>query len=314
MNKKKYLLFSLLFSAFWGSLLLTGCNKDDSSEQKAKEKQLLQEYVSKNYPNATPQADGLYFILDSAKTTLDAKPDSGDYVLIEYTGKVLSTGKIIQSTDSAVAQQNGIYNSEILYGMTKSQLSPYDFLYGMYEGIKMMKEGQTATLLIPSDLALGGYEYTNVPKYSTLIYTIHLKKIIHDPVAYEREQINNFLKNTTLTPADSTNSGLYYYKKVQTSGTVIKNGDVITVSYVGKFLDGRVFMRDTATNVTLTASTVLNPGFNEGLRYMKKGEEAVFIAPYYLGFGSYGGTQPYALTYYITIPAYTTLWYDVKVN
>ncbi|MDP4187711.1 MAG: FKBP-type peptidyl-prolyl cis-trans isomerase [Bacteroidota bacterium] len=312
MNKKKYLLFSLLFSAFWGSLLFTGCNKDDSSEQKAKEKQLLQEYVSKNYPNATPQKDGLYFILDSAKTTLDAKPDSGDFVLVEFTGKVLSTGKTILTTDSAVAQQNGLYNSEIVYGNSKFQLSPYNFLYGVYEGIKLMKEGQTATLLIPSDLALGEYEYTNVPKYSTLIYTVHLVKIIHDPVAYERQQINNFLKSTPLTPADSTNSGLYYYKKVQSSGSVIKNGDVISVSYVGKYLDGRTFLCDTATNVKLTASTVLNSGFDEGLRCMKKGEESVFIVPYYLGF--YGGTAPYALTYYVTIPAYTTLLYDVKVN
>lgn len=312
MNKKKYLLFSLLFSAFWGSLLFTGCNKDDSSEQKAKEKQLLQEYVSKNYPNATPQADGLYFILDSANTTLDAKPDSGDFVLVEFTAKVLSTGKTILTTDSTVAQQNGLYNSSIVYGNSKFQLSPYNFMYGVYEGIKMMKEGQTATLLIPYDLALGEGEYTNVPKYSTLIYTLHLVKIIHDPVAYERQQINNFLKSTPLTEADSTNTGLYHYTKVQGTGNVIKNGDVISVSYIGKYLDGRTFWKDTASNMTLTASTLVNYGFNEGLRYMKKGEEAVFIAPYYLGFD--GGTEPYAFTYYVTIPAYTTLLYDVKVN
>lgn len=87
-----------------------------------------------------------------------------------------------------------------------------------------------------------------------------------------------------------------------------ENGDEVEVHYTGTLLDGTQFdsSRDRGTpfKFTLGQGQVIK-GWDEGIRTMKKGENAIFTIPPELAYGK-SGSPP-------TIPADATLQFDVEL-
>lgn len=96
------------------------------------------------------------------------------------------------------------------------------------------------------------------------------------------------------------------------SGPAAKNGDKLTVNYVGTLKDGTKFDssidRGTPFTFTLGAGQVIK-GWDEGLLGMKTGEERKLTVPAELGYGAQSPSPK--------IPANSTLIFDVtllKIN
>jgi|GEM_PF-1925661 len=130
----------------------------------------------------------------------------------------------------------------------------------------------------------------------------------------ENEQIIQQYITANNLQMQTTNSGLRYaITYVSPQGKAPQKGDQIVMSYVGKLTNGTVF--DTALvdpnrflrfpfNVNATKPV----GLDEMAGYMKAGDSAKAILPFYLGLGRD--------TFVIkgnTIPAYSVLVFDLKL-
>ena len=173
-----------------------------------------------------------------------------------------------------------------------------------------MREGGKASFILPSQLAYGknGYPSLNVPPFTTIIIDVELIKVIHDPIAYEKTQMDKFVADSI--PAGKTfevlDSGVYHIIDTTGTGALPVNSNIVTFVYSAKLLNGNVVSGKTSYSYTLGATSIL-AGLDLGIRKMKQGEYAWVIIPYSQGYGE----QP---SYYgISFPPFTTLVYYIHI-
>ena len=110
--------------------------------------------------------------------------------------------------------------------------------------------------------------------------------------------------------ARDTPSGLRYLIRTPGTGTATpQKGQVVTVNYEGRFLDGEKVFDASSThggpfNVRIGESVVI-AGWDEGIRSMKQGEKRTLIVPYWLGYGEKGIAGQ--------IPRRATLVFDIEL-
>ena len=99
-----------------------------------------------------------------------------------------------------------------------------------------------------------------------------------------------FLKKNKIN-VEPTESGLYYVMTEEGNGEKPEVGQLVTVHYTGKLLDGTVFdssvERDQPFQFPLGLGRVI-AGWDEGIALMSKGEKGVLYIPYYLAYGDRG--------------------------
>jgi FKBP-type peptidyl-prolyl cis-trans isomerase len=118
-----------------------------------------------------------------------------------------------------------------------------------------------------------------------------------------------FLAKTNAEPGVVALPGVSYkvLKSGPTDGVHPNRGDSITVRYVGRFKDGKVFNTspdDGKTPTTFDLSKLI-PGWVATLRLMRPGDQWRLTIPAYLAYGS-AGKSPY-------IPPESTLVFDVEL-
>ncbi len=147
----KYLYFKLILISFLG--FTVSCRNEEK-----KELELLQLYLDEHNIATDPKESGLYYIETYAGD--GEQPVYGDYVTIDYEGRLIN-GEIFDSS----------YERGTTFSFT---VGSGNIIRGMNEGIRYMKNGGSATLIIPSSLGYGSEATQKVPAYSTLIFDIVL--------------------------------------------------------------------------------------------------------------------------------------------
>ena len=296
-----------LFYTLLLAVLISGCGNNEEEELKERERRALEQYLIENNITVEPTASGLYYL--PAYQGDGIKPEGMDYVEIEFTG-ILVDGTIFATTYDTLAVAEDLYSEYVVYGPRRFRL---DYLLkGMTEGLSLMNEGGIATLIIPSDLALGSSSSYLIPSYSTLIYDLKLTTVIEDPDAYETALIQEWLDSNNIDRLASTDS-VYYLEEVAGEGEFISTGDVISVLYEGYYLDGRVF----DANINEEEYTFSFPGeymiegWNKGLRLMKNGSKGTLLIPYKLGYGENGLVDQQGVT---RVGPYMTILFDVEIT
>jgi len=164
----KLILFGLLIVTF-SQLLFVGCLEEDNKDYYAEEMKLLQQFLEQNDITVEPTASGLYFLPSDTGTGEYA--EIGDSVSIYYAGFNL-IGSIIATNIESVAIEYGVEDFFTDYSPFTFKLGEEGYVVeGIEEGLTYMREGGTATMIIPSPIA--------IPEtYTTLLYDIELIEVI----------------------------------------------------------------------------------------------------------------------------------------
>ncbi len=294
-----------VFSAFL-IIAVSSCIKDETANQKADEKRILDNYIMTNYPGITPASSGLYYIEEVAGTG-----DSAVYtnwVEIKYTGRLVYNNSVVMSSDIQVAKDNNFYSAGVYYGPARLILGNIS-IPGLNIGISMMKEGGKARLILPSDLALGSRSAQNIPAYSSIIFDVELVKVIPDIREYEKGLMMDYLLANEIS-TDTTSTGVYFKETTAGTGELPVASDKVTVTYVGKFLNGTVFDgAGTSFTISIGYGEAI-PGFEAGVKMIRKGGTGTVVIPNNYAYGEYGRVDS---NYRTVIPPFSTLVFDITV-
>lgn len=134
----------------------------------------------------------------------------------------------------------------------------------------------------------------------------------------EKQSIQEWLKDKQLK-AEEIN-GVYYIKTKEGFGEIPKSGQTVSVNYVGRLLNGKLF--DTNVEKVAQAENAIQqgreytpisftvgkhqmiPGFETATANMKLGEKGTVVIPFNSGYGERSMGH---------IPAYSTLVFDIEL-
>lgn len=252
------------------------------------------------------------------------KADSG----LLYKIHENNSAKKAQAGDYLTVEMSYYTNEDSLLFDSRGQTFPLRlekpvFAGDINEALSLMGEGDSATFVIRADsFLIKNAKLSQLPNFVTekskVIFHVRLHNIqtLEELEAEEKQKIQiakdkeaqlilEYLNENNL-PIDPMESGLYVIIKRPGKGRKPNTGDQVVVHYSGKFLDGTVFdssyERNKPLNFKLGYGQVIN-GLDLGVAEMSVGEEAIFIIPSHLGYGSGRGE----------IPPFTPLIFEVKL-
>lgn len=194
-------------------------------------------------------------------------PKDGDIVTMHYVAS------LPDGTEIGNSNQTGEPIKAIL---GRNQLLP-----GWEEGLKRMKAGGKARMVLPPELAFGTEGYGMVPPDSTIILVIEILNIEVPPTAvpYSEEDLT------------TTDSGLQYYDFQTGVGEPAKNGDIVTNNFKLWVMTDpeNLYVGSSEGNQPISfeigVGDTVFPGWEEGNLDMQIGGKRLLIIPPELGFG-----------------------------
>jgi FKBP-type peptidyl-prolyl cis-trans isomerase 2 len=79
----------------------------------------------------------------------------GDFIRIDYVGRVSGTDEIFDLTREDVAKERGIYNPKFKYGSIPVIIGARHVVKGLEEGLKKMKVGERKRIVVKPENAFG---------------------------------------------------------------------------------------------------------------------------------------------------------------
>ena len=130
--------------------------------------------------------------------------------------------------------------------------------------------------------------------------------------ASDEKTLNDYFASHNIK-ATKTASGIYYTTEAEGSGEKILPGKTVSIKYVGKTLDGKVFDANTGPDAKhnnefsfMVGRGDVIPGMEEGVLLMKKGGKSTIYIPSELGYGADGAGD--------VIPPYAVLIFEVEIT
>ncbi|MGB0918659.1 MAG: FKBP-type peptidyl-prolyl cis-trans isomerase [Flavobacteriales bacterium] len=212
-------------------------------------------------------ASGLKYII--WKKGDGTQAESGDKVSVHYAGRLLDGSPFDDSYKRGKPFSFPLGGGRVIKGWD--------------EGIAYLNVGDSATLIIPSELGYGSADRPTIPANSTLIFDVQLMDVkkVAKPVPYETAGFDTI----------STGTGLRYIRLNTTEGTAVTAGSTVAVHYTGYLNDGTVFDSSISRGEPISFPIGVNrviKGWDEGIALLKVGEKARLLIPSHLAYGERG--------------------------
>ena len=145
---------------------------------KASEEGKINTYVEKNNLEPLKTASGLQYIITEEGT--GEKPVAGDTVQVNYTGALIATGDVFDTSVKEVAEKSNIFNAMRPYEPAKFAIGVRQVIPGWDEGLLLLPKGTKAKLIIPSELGYGerGDGRGVIPPFAPLVFDIELVDVL----------------------------------------------------------------------------------------------------------------------------------------
>src|SRR5690606_13960775 len=159
----------------------------------ASEEGKINTYIAKNNLKPLKTASGLQYVIIEEGT--GEKPAAGDTVQVNYTGALVATGDVFDTSIKEVAEKNDIFNAMRPYEPAKFAIGVRQVIPGWDEGLLLLPKGSKAKLIIPSELGYGerGDGRGVIPPFAPLVFDIELVDILK-PAAQDSTTQDNTTK------------------------------------------------------------------------------------------------------------------------
>lgn len=254
--------------------------------------------------------------------------------------------KILEKGKGRAAQMSDIIEGtltlssgdSVLFALDKSekifQISESIYPGDLNEGFLKLHEGDSAVFYVPVD-SLVKYMGGGMPDFVTdyMVYAIKVNKLYTEEELQQEEMLAMAEARQNETPAiekyladhnlkaQPDENGLYFIQTKKGTGKVVEQGQEVSVNYVGKRLDGKIFdtnLEDVAmaNDMFMPGRTYepmtfragvgqMIPGFDMAVLKMNKGSKATVIIPFDLAYGPRPVSED--------LPAFTTLVFEIEL-
>lgn len=134
-------------------------------------------WLNDEYPNRETTESGLMYVITEQGD--GPAPEQGDSINVQYVGKFID-GKVFDTSWEQVAKDNNIYNPQRPYAPLPLTCGVGQVIPGWDEGLQLLNQGGSATLIIPPHLAYGERGYPGfIPPNSTLVFDVTLVNVVN---------------------------------------------------------------------------------------------------------------------------------------
>lgn len=123
----------------------------------------IEDYLYQNEIEAIEHESGIRYVI-TEEALGEFSPTLYEQVRLGLKGTVLSTGTVFMDE---IVEPRADFSSRVV-----------NFPHGVLIALQLMKEGDKATLYVPSTLAYGTRSYSNLPANSIVIFEVHLIEIL----------------------------------------------------------------------------------------------------------------------------------------
>ncbi len=257
-----------------------------------------------------------------------SKTSTGIYYKLHYIGEEVNPPK---PTDYVTLTLRYLTPDDSLFfaGYRTFQLTEPEFRGSVDECFLMLSEGDSASFIIDANNFFTKTLKTSLPpflsKNSSMKVEIRMDEIrsaaqyeqdkeeflkwIEDFGEYEKMILAKFIKEEKIE-VEPTENGIYYVTIIEGTGKPVEPGDLVTVNYEGKFLNGKFFDSTTKRNqpfeFVFGSEMQVIPGIEDAIGRMREGEKAVVIIPSDLAWGERGSSTG-------IIPPFTSVIYEIEL-
>ncbi len=218
------------------------------------------------------------------------------------SGKVGKDGDVITFDLAIKNAKDSIIKSSFLEGKPYTIPLQKGTFKGSFENaLYHIAEGDSTTVFVSSDSLFKKMEQPNPPgiaKGSELKFVVRMRKV-QTRAEFDKEMLD--IKNQepkkieayaakSMPNATKTPEGILYTVTQAGTGAIPVAGNTVSVQYVGKFMDGKIFDQSNGNAFTFKIGDGgVIPGWDKALLTMKKGGKSTFIIPSNLAYGEQGG-------------------------